>query len=70
MSDPAGAVTDVAGGLKSQVQGTFLAAPVKAGADASGMDEGLVVLAACAVLAMVTMSFPSDSLLYPRDKND
>jgi hypothetical protein len=30
----------------------------------------IFVVAACGVLAMVTMSFPSDSLLYPRDKND
>lgn len=28
------------------------------------------VIAACGILALMTMSFPSDSLLYPRDKND
>ena len=30
----------------------------------------IFVIAACGLLAMITMSFPSDSLLYPRDKND
>ena len=30
----------------------------------------IFVIAACELLAMLTMSFPSDSLLYPRDKND
>ena len=30
----------------------------------------IFVIAACGLLAMMTMTFPSDSLLYPRDKND
>lgn len=30
----------------------------------------IFIVAACGLLAMVNMSFPSDSLLYPRDKNE
>ena len=30
----------------------------------------LLVIAACGIMAMTSMAFPSDSLLYPREKND
>jgi hypothetical protein len=30
----------------------------------------LLVIALCGIMAMASMAFPSDSLLYPREKND
>jgi hypothetical protein len=30
----------------------------------------LLVIALCGIMAMASMAFPSDSLLYPREKNE
>jgi hypothetical protein len=30
----------------------------------------LLVISVCGIMAMASMTFPSDSLLYPREKND
>ena len=30
----------------------------------------LLVISVCGIMAMTSMTFPSDSLLYPREKND